>query len=96
MDGFRVNQDMAGYIIVLGELKVTLPRDCKCPCHDPLVGHKVIHVLPCCGPGSAGWEHESALPNERDPYKALSLFGGEEDNKPANAVPPGESVPDES
>ena len=83
---------MAAYIIVLGELKVTLPKDCKCPCHVPLVGHEVIHVLPCCGPGSAGWEHESALPNERDPYKALSLFGGEEDNKPTNAVPPGASV----
>jgi hypothetical protein len=29
---------------------VTLLKDCKCPCHR--AKHAVIHVVPCCGPGS--------------------------------------------
>ena len=32
---------------------MTLRKDCKCPCHK--AKHAVIHVVPCCGPGSEGY-----------------------------------------
>ena len=28
-----------------------LRKDCKCPCHN--ARHAIIHIVPCCGPGSA-------------------------------------------
>jgi len=68
---------------------VTLRRDCRCACHAALGA--VVHVYPCCGPGSVGWEHESTLPAESDPYKTLSLFGSDEENKPVDAAPSEES-----
>jgi len=27
-----------------------LRKDCKCPCHK--AQHAILHVVPCCGPGS--------------------------------------------
>lgn len=55
--------------------EVTLRKDCKCACHAT-PNAAVVHVHPCCGPGSEGWP-DIALPDE-DPYKALSLFGNKE------------------
>jgi hypothetical protein len=67
---------------------VTLRNDCKCPCHT--APNAVIHVHPCCGPGSAGWT-KVTLP-DRDSYKALSLFGNDEKTKPADAAPSDKSA----
>jgi hypothetical protein len=62
---------------------VTLRKDCKCACHA--APNAAVHVHPCCGPGSEGWPHDVALHNQRDPYKAITLFG---DEKPVAAAPP--------
>jgi hypothetical protein len=35
---------------------VTLRKDCKCACHA--APNAVVHVYPCCGPGSEGWPPE--------------------------------------
>jgi hypothetical protein len=66
---------------------VTLRKLCNCACHK--APNAVIHVHPCCGPGSKGWRNVVA--SDRDPYKALSLFGNEKETKPADATPSGES-----
>jgi hypothetical protein len=61
---------------------VTLRKDCKCACDA--APNAVVHVHPCCGPGSEGWPHDVVLHNQRDPYKIITLFGGE---KPVAASP---------
>ena len=66
------------------EAEVTLRKDCNCACHTS--PNAVIHVHPCCGPGSAGWPHDAVLPNE-DPYKALTLFGNDKETKLVDAGP---------
>jgi len=52
---------------------VTLRKDCKCGCHA--APNAAVHIHPCCGPGSEGWPHKVVLPNERDPFKIITLFG---------------------
>jgi hypothetical protein len=71
---------------------VTLGKVCNCACH--MAPNAVIHVHPCCGPGSEGWPNV-AVP-DRDPYRALSLFGNDKETKPAVAAPSDESSGDES
>jgi len=65
---------------------VSLRKDCKCACHAS--PHAVIHVHPCCGPGSAGWPPEVT---ERDPYDALTLFRDNKRKKPGDVAPADES-----
>jgi hypothetical protein len=65
---------------------VTLRRDCKCACHA--APQAVVHVYPCCGPGSEGWPPEVS---GRDPYETLTLFGNDKRNKPADVAPSAES-----
>ena len=66
----------------------------QCGC-IPFVGYKskevITNVHPCCGPGSVGWPPENVLPSEREPYGALSLFGNDKGNKPADGAPVDES-----
>ena len=50
---------------------LTLRKDCRCACHA--APNAVIHVHPCCGPGSVGWPPENVLPSEGTPTKP-SLF----------------------
>jgi hypothetical protein len=60
---------------------VTLRKDCQCACHA--APHAVVHVHPCCGPGSEGWPL-----TESDPYEALILFGNNKRKKePADVAP---------
>jgi hypothetical protein len=74
---------------------MTLRKDCKCACDATAV----VHVHPCCGPGSEGWAN-IVLPDE-DPYKTLSLFWNgnkikstdtTQSNKPARKSPDPNSV----
>ena len=71
---------------------MTLRKDCKCACHS--APHAVVHVRPCCGPGSEGWPNV-AMPG-RDPYKAISLFGNDKKTEPGDEAPPDESSGKES
>jgi hypothetical protein len=57
-------------------------KDCNCACHT--APNVVIHVHPCCGPGSEGWPNVTVP--DRDPYKALSLFGNDKETKPAGPI----------
>ena len=66
---------------------MTLRQDCKCACHT--APDAVIHFHPCCGPGSEGWPNVAV--SDRDPYKALSLFGSDKETKPADATRSNES-----
>ena len=72
---------------------MTFRKDCKCACHA--APHAVVHVHPCCGPGSEGWPPDDVLPDE-DPYKTLSLFGNNKQDKPADVSPSDESGSDKS
>ena len=67
---------------------MTLPKDCKCPCHK--APHAVVHVHPCCGPGSQGWPPEIVFA-ERDPYERVTLFPKDTRNKLPDVAPPVES-----
>ncbi len=71
---------------------MTLRKDCKCTCH--VAPHAVVHVHPCCGSGSDGWPDEVVLPNERDPYKIITLFGNDKPIKPTDVLP--HMTPDEA
>ena len=65
-----MNQDLK-YKIEQGQL-MTLPKDCKCACHAVPHATVLVHIRPCCGPGSEGWPTQVS---ERDPYETLTLFG---------------------
>jgi hypothetical protein len=69
---------------------VTLRKDCKCACHA--APHAVVHVHPCCGPGSEGWPPEVT---ESDPYEALTLFRNDKRNKKPATVAPADKSGDE-
>ena len=71
---------------------MTLRQDCKCACHS--APHAMVHFRPCCGPGSERWANV-AIP-ERDPYKALSLFGNENETMLPDTAASRESVGEES
>jgi hypothetical protein len=71
---------------------LTLRKHCKCACHA--APHAVVHVHACCGLCSEGWELEVVLPNERDPYEVITLFGNDKRIKPADAAPSDESGAD--
>ena len=73
---------------------MTLRKDCKCACHA--APHAAVHIHPCCGPGSEGWPHKVVLPNERDPYKIITLFGNDKRIKPADTAPTDKPEADKS
>src|SRR5215471_15840834 len=58
-----------------GEKKVQAPRKrpaCTCPCHRS--GGRLLHIVPCCGPGSLRWKlAKKSASLERDPFKAPNI-----------------------
>jgi hypothetical protein len=54
-------------------------KHCTCPCHA--VPHAVLHVHPCCDPGSEGWPPEIIFA-ERKPYERITLFPEDKGDKP--------------
>ena len=71
---------------------MTFRKDCKCACHA--APHAVVHVHPCCGPGSEGWPPDVT---ESDLYEAITLFRNDKRNKkPADVAPADESGDEKS
>ena len=55
---------------------MTLRKDCKCPCHK--AKHAILHVVPCCGPGSgssAGKQKPKSKKAKRGKPKLGTLRG---------------------
>src|SRR5271167_2718886 len=88
-----VSQDFEVYYLCRNN-DVTLRKDCRCACHAAT--NAVIHVHPCCGPGSVGWPPENVLPSEMEPYETLTLFGNDKGNKPADGASADESGDEKS
>ena len=50
---------------------MTLRKDCKCPCHR--AKHAIIHVVPCCGPGSIASARKEKPKFKRTKRRKLKL-----------------------